>query len=265
MRKKTMSANETGKGNRRFFALTSLGKNRWYWVVWPSLIELQTSANPISHIAEGVEETKADAVEKALDVAGRFAAWVAGKYALAYYQNTKAGTTPSGNRSRIPGSPGVPVLHEYLYRDIYDDSTKQWQSVPHRIVNRTSKYIYVEQRPFSRDDLTGSWLDGEQPVYRLDRQALEQQGYAFIPATAALPEHEEPVFFISERYIWQGNQVPTCLKVLHLSWPCTVTDVHEAYRKLVKSTHPDGGGSHDKFLELQAAYEQALRLIKNLS
>lgn len=257
-----MSADETGKGTRRFFAITSLGKSRWYWVVWPSLSELQTSANPMSHIAEGVEKTKADAVEKALDVAGRFATWIAGKYAKAYYQNTKAGTTPTGNRSRNVESPDVPVLHEYLYRDIYDAVTKQWQSVPHRIVNRTSKYIYVEQRPSSREDLTGGWLDGEQPTYRLDRQTLEQQGYAFIPATAALADHEEPVFFISKHYVWQENQVPACLKALHLSWPCTVTDVQEAYRKLVKSAHPDGGGSHDKFLELQAAYEQALRLCR---
>ena len=257
-----MSANETGKGSRRFFAIASLGKNRWYWVVWPSLSELQTSANPIPHIAEGVEETKADAVEKALDVAGSFATWIAGKYAKAYYQNTKAGTTPTGNRSHSAGSPDTPVLHEYLYRDIYDDATKQWHSVPYRIVNRTSKYVYVEQRPHSHKDLTGSWLDGGQPTYRLDRRALEQQGYAFIPATAPLANHEEPVFFISEHYVWQGDQVPACLKALNLSWPCTVTDVQEAYRKLVKSAHPDGGGSHDKFLELQAAYEQALRLCR---
>ena len=99
-----MSANETG--NRRFFATASLGKNRWYWVVWPSLRELQISVNPISPIAEGVEQTKADDVEKVLDVAGRLAAWIAGKYVKAYYQNTRAGTTPSGTRSRTAGSPG---------------------------------------------------------------------------------------------------------------------------------------------------------------
>ena len=257
-----MSANETGKGNRRFFAISSLGKSRWYWVVWPSLSELQMSASPISHVAEGVEETKAEAVEKALDVAGRFATWIAGKYAKAYYQNTKAGATPSGNRARIAGTPDVPVLHEYLYRDVYDAVTKQWKSMPHRIVNRTSRYIYVEQRPASRADLTGSWLDREQPTYRLDRQVLEGQGYAFIPATAELSDQEEPVFFISQDNSWRGNEVPACLKVLHLSWPCTVTDVQEAYRTLVKGAHPDGGGSHDKFLELQAAYEQALRLCR---
>jgi len=130
MRKNMISRNETVKGNKRFFAITSLGKNRWYWVVWPSLSELQTSTTSISHVAEGVEETKADAIEKALDVAGRFGTWIAAKYAKAHYQNTKAGATP------------------------------------------------------------------------------------------------------------------------------------KAYRTLVKGTHPDGGGSHDKFLELQAAYEQALRLCR---
>lgn len=257
-----MSANETGKGNRRFFAITSLGKNRWYWVVWPSLSELQISANPLSHIAEGVEETKADAVEKALDAAGRFATWISGKYAKTYYQNARAGTTPTGNRARIAGSPTVPVLHEYLYRDIYDAVTKQWQSVPHRIVKRTSKYIYVEQSPSSREDFTGNWLDGEQPTYRLDHQVLEQQGYAFIPATAFLTDHEEPLFFISQRSEVYEGQLPKCFQVLHLKWPCTVTEVQEAYRRLVKSTHPDAGGSHDKFIELQAAYEQALRLCR---
>jgi hypothetical protein len=207
-----------------------------------------------------VEETKAAAVEKGLDVAGIYASWIAGKYAKAYYQNTKAGTTPQGNHTHIAGSPKVLILHEYLYRDIFNAATKQWMSVPHRIVHRTSKYVYVEQHPSSREDLTGNWLDAEQPTYRLDRQVLEEQGYAFIPATAFLTEGEEPVFFISERYQWQGNQVPACLQVLQLSWPCTVKEVQEAYRKLVRSAHPDGGGSHDKFLKLQTAYEQALRL-----
>jgi hypothetical protein len=216
----------------------------------------------MSHIAEGVEETKADAVEKALDVAGRFATWIAGKYAIAYYHNTKAGPTSTGNRACNVESPDVPVLHEYLYRDNYDAGTKQWMSMPDRIVNRTSKYIYVEQRPSSHEDMTASWLDGEQPTYRLDRQTLEQQGYAFIPATALLTDHEEPLFFISQSSEGYEGQLPKCFQVLHLNWLCTANEVQEAYRRLVKSAHTYGGGSYDKFLELQAAYEQALRLCR---
>src|SRR5215207_8240319 len=106
-----MNVNETGKGNKRFFAITSLDRSRWYWVVWPSLDELQTSVNPLFHIAEGVEKTKAAAVEKALEVGGRYATWIAAKYAKAYHHNTKAGTTRVGDRPGNAESPGIPVLH----------------------------------------------------------------------------------------------------------------------------------------------------------
>ena len=251
-----MKANETDKGTRRFFAIASVGKSRWYWVVWPSLAELEASEKPIPHIADGVEETKAEAVQKGIEVAGRCATWIAGKYAKSYYQNSRAGTT------RIGQSAAVPVLHEFLYRDLYDPITMQWESVPHRVVRRTSKYVYVEQLPSAAQDWTGTWLDGERPTYRLDRQALEQQGYAFIPATADLTDTEEPLFFTYARNPRKGDHLPACFVVLHLSWPCTVSEVQEAYRTLVKSAHPDGGGSHEKFLELQAAYEQALRMCR---
>ena len=257
-----MTATEGGKGNRRFFAIVSIGKERWYWVVWPSLQELQTSEIPLSHVAEGYEKTKAEAVEKALEVAGMYAEWIGAKYAKSYHQNTKARVTRKEYGSPIGESLDSLVMHEFLYRDIFDAATQQWDAVPHRVVRRTTKYVYVEQHPYSDNSLTGSWLEGELPTYRLDRQALEENGYAFIPATADLADKEEPIFFNHERRKWTGDQVPACLKVLQLSWPCTVTEVHEAYRKLVKNAHPDGGGSHDKFLELQAAYEQALRICR---
>lgn len=255
-----MNVNEAGKGNRRFFAIASLGRNRWYWVVWPSLRELQTSKEPLIYIAQGYEKTKAEAVEKALEAAGIYAKWIAAKYAKAYHHNTKAGTARKGDSPHIAESPSILGLHEFLYRDIYNAATKEWNSVPHRVVRRTRNYVFVEQHPYFPDDLTGSWLDSERPTYQLDRPALEQEGYAFIPATAYLSDKEEPLFFNYDREKRHGAKLPKCLEVLHLSWPCTVTEVQEAYRKLVKSAHPDGGGNHDKFLELQAAYEQALRI-----
>lgn len=260
--RKDMTVTETSTGNRRFFAIVSLGKARWYWVVWPSLQELQASKIPLSHVAEGYEKTKADAVEKALEVAGIYAEWIGAKYAKVYHHNTKARMTRKENGPRIGESADALVMHEFLYRDIFDAAAQQWDSVPHRVVRRTTKYVYVEQNPYSPGDLTGSWLDGERPTYRLDRRALEQNGYAFISATAYLADKDEPLFFNYERRKWHGDQLPICLKVLHLSWPCTTTEVHEAYRKLVRSAHPDGGGSHDRFLELQAAYEQALRICR---
>lgn len=255
-----MTVHDTSKGSRRFFAIVSLGKARWYWVVWPSLQELETSTRPLSHVGEGYEKTKADAVEKALEVAGMYAKWIEAKYAHAYYLNTKTGMGHKEKRPRIAESLDPLVMHEFLYRDRFDAVTQQWVSLPYRVVRRTAKYVYVEQQPYSPGGLSRSLMDDESSTYRLDRQSLEQNGYAFIPATAHLTDKEEPLFFSSERSGWQAGQLPTCLQVLQLSWPCTVTAVQEAYRKLVKSAHPDGGGSHDKFLSLQAAYEQALRL-----
>ena len=260
IRERMMKVSEDGKGNRRFFAISSLGRTRWYWVVWPSLEELQKARKPLSHIAEGYEKTKADAVEKALGVAGLYAKWIAAKYARAYHRHTRAAATRTGDPPYITEPHHMLASHEFLYREVYDPVTRQWNSVPHRVARRTNRYIFVEQKPYSPDDLTRSWLDGESPTYRLDRHTLEQEGYAFLPASAYVAEHEEPLFFAAERRRAHGGLSPACLKVLNLSWPCTVTDVQEAYRKLVKSAHPDGGGDHDKFLELQAAYEQSLRI-----
>jgi hypothetical protein len=260
MRERIVNVKEVGKGNRRFFAIASLGRTRWYWVVWPALGELQTSGEPLLHIAEGYEKTKAEAVEKALGAAGMYAKWIAAKYARAYHRNTKTGTTRKGEGSHTTESPDILVLHEFLYRDVYDTATRQWKSMPHRVVRRTRNHVFVEQHPYFPNDLTGSWLDAESPTYRLDRQSLEEDGYAFLPATENLSEQEEPIFFNNERLKRHADQLPRCLEVLHLSWPCTVKEVQEAYRKLVKSAHPDGGGNHDKFLELQTAYDQALRI-----
>jgi len=262
VKERIMTVNETHKGNRRSFAIVFLGKARWYWVVWPSLRELQIAETPLSHIAESYEKTKAAAVEKALEAAGMYGEWIAAKYAKAYHQNSKAGTTRKRQRPRITQSPNTVVMHEFLYRDVWDPATQQWHSMPHRVVRRTSKFIYIEQQPYSFSSLTGSWLDGEHSTYRLDRPALELNGYAFIPATATLADKEEPLFFNYDRRNQPEDQVPNCLRLLNLSWPCTIAEVQDAYRRLVKGAHPDAGGSHDQFLDLQAAYEQALRICR---
>jgi len=94
---------------------------------------------------------------------------------------------------------------------------------------------------------------------------LEQRGYAFVPVTADV---DAPLFFAvpyRERVVQYGGQAPVCFSLLKLSFPCTVAEVKAAYRKLAKRAHPDRGGSHSEFLELQAAYEQALHLCRYTS
>jgi hypothetical protein len=200
---------------KTFFAVTSLGKDRWYWVVWPSL-EMVQSGEPESHLAEGYERTKAEALT-------------------------------------------------FLHRDVRDKSTGEWRSVTHRVAKRTRKSVYVEQRPYEPERLTGSWLDRGAPTFRLDRAMLQQKGYAFVPVTADV---DDPLFFTvpyRERVVKYGGLLPACFDLLGLSFPCSVAEVKAAYRKLAKRAHPDQGGSHGEFLELQAAYERALHLCRYTS
>jgi hypothetical protein len=92
---------------------------------------------------------------------------------------------------------------------------------------------------------------------------LEQQGYAFIPVTAYIADTEEPIFYTRSRFVRvmeYKHELPRCFEKLNLTWPCTVKDVKKAYRTLVKHAHPDGEGTHQAFLDLQEAYEQALIL-----
>lgn len=58
-----------------------------------------------------------------------------------------------------------------------------------------------------------------------------------------------------------GSVVPPWQTVLFpegLAYPYDHAKIEARYKELVLKTHPDQGGDHEKFLELQRAYEQAL-------
>ena len=175
------------KKTKTFFAITSLGKNRWYWVVWPSL-ELLQSKESVQHVADGYERTKAEAVERALEVAGMHGEWVAAEYARQYHRQLTRDKRAK-RQGQDSDSAAAPAALEFLYQDKQDESTKRWYSVPHRIAKRTKKYIYVEQRPYDPEYLTGSWLDHDAPTFRLSRAMLERKGYALPLSPPTLKTH----------------------------------------------------------------------------
>ncbi len=235
-----------------FFAVTSLGKDRWYWVVWPSLEQVQSGELAQPHLAHGYEKTKAEAVERALDAAGHQAKWLDAKYARQYHQQQQS----AAKGSRASSSP---VSLEFLYRDVQEPDSEDWFSVPHRVARKTAKYVYVEQRPYEPEKRTGTWEDESVPTFRLSRKMLEEEGYALTPVL----DIDDPLFFtapIQERLLLYTRQPPKCFTILGLDFPCTKAEVRAAYRKLAMQRHPDQGGDPSQFLELQAAYEQALRL-----
>jgi hypothetical protein len=146
-----------------------------------------------------------------------------------------------------------------LFQDVWDEEAEGWYSVPHRVVRKTKRYLYVEQHAYDPDRRTGSWLDQDDRTLRLDRHMLETEGYTLAPNI----EIDDPLFFTqpyADRSPLSEAPSPDCFARLQLTYPCTVDEVKTAYRRLARQAHPDQGGSHEEFLALRAAYEQALQL-----
>jgi hypothetical protein len=209
------------------------------------------------HLADGTASNKAEAVEQALDVAGMDGEWVAAKHALQYHRALRA-------RERGKPARGAPAAQEFLYRDVEDTCTGAWRSVPYRVQRKTKATTYVERQPYDASAVTGSWVDSGAATFRLSREALERDGYAFVPITV---DTEDPLFFTTpydQRVTHPGRASPACLAVLGLTFPCTIAQVRDAYRDRVRRAHPDHGGGHEAFIALQEAYEEASRLCREV-
>lgn len=61
---------------------------------------------------------------------------------------------------------------------------------------------------------------------------------------------------------WATVRAPRSLRSLGLSLPCAEEDVLDAYRRRVKTLHPDLGGDRRLFLRLQADFEAALEIVR---
>jgi hypothetical protein len=58
-----------------------------------------------------------------------------------------------------------------------------------------------------------------------------------------------------------SRSMPSCIRLLGLSWPCTAQAIKHAFRTKVKTVHPDNGGSSEDFQALHRAYKEALTLV----
>jgi hypothetical protein len=60
---------------------------------------------------------------------------------------------------------------------------------------------------------------------------------------------------------WVQERTPRCVAALGLEWPCGEEELKEAYRRKVKSLHPDRGGDQRRFQLVQCYFEEAMRLV----
>ena len=61
---------------------------------------------------------------------------------------------------------------------------------------------------------------------------------------------------------WARPQVPRCVAVFGLAWPCTEEELTQAYRRKIKTLHPDRGGDERQFRMLQGYFEEALAMTR---
>lgn len=106
-------------------------------------------------------------------------------------------------------------------------------------------------------------------VYMLAVVALPALGYVYMVTdfraylrslrralVAVLP-------FREDLPVWARQYTPPFMLALGLSMPCTEADVLSVYRQRVKQLHPDQGGDMQKFLRLQAHFEQAIEYLRH--
>lgn len=61
---------------------------------------------------------------------------------------------------------------------------------------------------------------------------------------------------------WARGRPPQAFFTLGISPPCSEEELKQAYREKVKDLHPDTGGDQQRFLRLQAHFEEALEWLR---
>lgn len=101
----------------------------------------------------------------------------------------------------------------------------------------------------------------------LNREAFERDGFVYhskpheyFYAVRPAVDPEKPREDRARRRMFEwifGDS--TALTTLGLEPGCSRADIARAYKRLAKTAHPDGGGSHEEFLKLNQAYQAAMR------
>lgn len=135
------------------------------------------------------------------------------------------------------------------------DHASGWNTlfIPYRILAITSQRIKVQLLADSINGREATVLD-KKPVY-LNRAVLEKDDkqyhtrfHEYFYATKPLRDPE------------QHYRSAPAISSFNLPTPFTAHDVNREYKKLARTLHPDAGGTHEQFVELQRTRDEALRL-----
>jgi len=233
-----------------YFARCSVGKSKWLWVTYLSHDYL--SGN--EPFAFGYASSSVDAEAQALEEVHRQFPESNTRQVQAYFAQSLRRRMAAKRKAGKQSSSSSAAPQEFVFRDIYCDYGDDY-SVRHRIVKRTRLKVFVDKESY-RDDgvINGDWRDfAYQRTVALDRTALERDGSVWSRRCGNR-------FYTTPKDQRSANFLPACAVVLGLTMPWTAEEAKRAFRALVKTAHPDSGGSNDEFRKLHEAYGEAKRL-----
>lgn len=159
---------------------------------------------------------------------------------------------------------GDTIYHEDRYwklDGLRPDEVPGWNAeyVPYRVVRVTEKTIYAEWRGNSvqlpRQKRPQKPKHAPHETLEADGRQYHSRFHGYF--YTAIPKHEQPRV---------GFQPQTdAATLLGLRAPYSADDVKRAFKRLARTTHPDGGGSHEGSISLKRAHDEALKGVGMLS
>jgi hypothetical protein len=230
---------------------SKLGKDRVFYVVWRYEECFAEDGKPL---AFGYSATVEEAEARMAEITGpcpEIEIIRNAKTALYYHRKL----AEENRRCRPPSRKQSSAVVEFVYQDYESGEDCQCHAIPHRIIRRTPRRVFVNTNPYH--DGKDIW-DGR--TYALDRAELEQTGSAFArrrwflcfwaSMEAFHRDHRSPY-----------SEPPSCLAFFGLKLPANVDSLKAVYRERAKKAHPDRGGSAEDFRQVEAQYQAALRFL----
>jgi DnaJ domain len=234
--------------DKSLWSRCSLGRSRWYWIVYHTWEDMFNEADPIAtgYAASPEEcESAALAIEPTAVLYQTY--FAAGHHRKLCVHRRMQKTSDSKEA----------VQQQYLYTDRekgdWWDGTGDWlYSQPHRVVKTTKHSVFVERDCWRPE---GAWRGYDVKKYRLDRAELTATGEVWSRQardrfyTTPVEERRQP-------------HRPQYLVDLDLPQGATKAQITSQFRRLAKVHHPDCDGDAEDFRRIMAAYEQALIDVK---
>ena len=235
------------------FSRCQVGKNKWLWVIH----SIEGICNDEEPVARGFAASPEAAHDCAVAVVGPVRQ--CGNWMAEYVRKKDAAVRRNQKRARTDNTALIEFVYE-CHRSWSDFGGFSHSTIPHRIVKKTKKRIYVESEPHREGrQISGDWRDYGKETFILDRSEFEATGKAKRSGRWYGTFYANTDLYYSEHE--DATYRPECFEGLGVPFSASAEEVRLAYRRLARQAHPDVGGDPEQFKRVRAWYEQAMAMV----